>query len=146
MIIKNFNWLPNLAEVHSKIRYDFIELPLLHFYHTTSPGELNFNKMDANEARLSAESDVDMPILHFKSGENRLNCLYYFQGRHRTYAASRFSNAASKIIVMIPRHFVQEIVKALDCEIVGQSLSKYSDHDGTFYHLKVSENAETVFL
>jgi hypothetical protein len=102
--IKAFNWVPNHDEAHSKIEYVFIELSVFHFYCETMPGSSGFAKLDENKEWMKQAVDVWMPIIHFNQYQDDLNKLEFFQGRHRTISASKFSDANSKIVIMIEKN------------------------------------------
>jgi hypothetical protein len=138
MTIKSFNWLPNLDEALPGIEYDFIEISIHHFRRRTAAGNLVHERIETNRANLAARLDEFMPIIHFNPHEDKSNCLVFHQGRHRTEAATYFSDHTSKIVVMVPRDQLREIIAVLDSEIISRTPNKYPEHAGIFYELKTT--------
>lgn len=142
---KQFNWIPNHSEAHSRILYDFIELPVHRFYDVTLPGELKWTKLDYNKNWMENATQVWMPIIHYNAyaGGDAANFLEFFQGRHRTaVAAENFSDQDSKIVVMIPKKNLREVVSLLDCRIVESIPNFYPDHDGTLHRLREVQHSK----
>lgn len=136
---KQFNWMPNFKEVHSRTQYDFIEVPVVYFYNQTLPGELNWNKYDENVYKMNLVSDYDMPIIHYfpNRGDDPANALVFFQGRHRTaVAGERYSDSKTKIVVMIERQNNQKVIELLDCRVAESLPRFFPGHDGTLYRLE----------
>ena len=133
--IKEFKWTPNPAADSEEI-YVFLNVPVIYFNFMTCPGD-NLTRLDEVEIYLNDNNEVWMPIIGHRTADDGDcgNSIFFQQGRHTTCVAEAFSDANSKITVMAPFRFYQNIIKDLRCEISKLHSIGFDAYETKYFYL-----------